>query len=409
VAYYLHGGDTSVYFTADGLTLALQAPAAEEDAGKPELLHRLARPEPATAEKPRERWAVKVRFMDAEPVKPQGRAKTAAVVSYFKGPEADWKTGLPTFTEVVYPGVWPGIDVVYSGDGGHLKTTFHVQPGADPRRIELAYQGATGVILTDAGRLAVQTPVGGFEEDRPVVYQEIEGQRVPVEARYTLAQAGEGEWRYGFALGDYDPNRPLIIDPAILVYCGYIGGSGDDVGWGIAVDGSGQAYVVGWTYSTEASFPVRGGPDLTFNGGDYDAFVAKISADGKQLIYAGYIGGSGNDYGSGIAVDSLGQAYVTGWTPSTAASFPVRGGPDLTHNGGEDAFVAKVSADGTQLVYAGYIGGSAVDDGSGIAVDGSGQAYVVGTTSSTQTSFPVRGGPDLTFNTDFHEADNRHN
>ncbi len=402
VAYYLQGRDASVYFTADGITLALQepAPAVEKDAVQP--LHRLARPEPATAETVRQRWAVKVQFVGAEPVKPQGRSKTATIVSYFKGPQTNWKTGLPTYTEVAYSNVWPGIEVVYSGDGGRLKTTFHVQPGADPRQIQLAYQGATNVTLTDAGRLAIQTPVGGFEEERPVVYQEIDGRRIPVEARYTLAQTETGDWRYGFSLGAYDPSRPLVIDPAILVYCGYIGGASSDTGKGIAVDSMGQVYVVGTTESTEATFPVRGGPDLTFN--DYwmgkDAFVAKISADGSQLIYAGYIGGGDHydDYGRGIAVDEMGQAYVVGDTWSPETSFPVRGGPDLTYNGYIDAFVAKVSADGSQLLYAGYIGGEGGDYGGGIAVDGLGQAYVVGDTDSSEATFPVRNGPDLTYN-----------
>ncbi|MDS4039555.1 MAG: SBBP repeat-containing protein, partial [Candidatus Competibacter sp.] len=267
-----------------------------------------------------------------------------------------------------------------------------------------AYRGATEVTLTDAGRLAVRTPVGRFEEDRPLVWQDIAGQRVPVEARYTLAQAGEGEWRYGFALGTYDPSRPLVIDPVVLVYCGFIGGGGVDWGNSIAMDDLGQAYVVGSTSSTEASFPVIGGPDLTYNGGENggeDAFVAKVSADGTHLVYASYIGGGDWDEGSGIAVDGSGQAYVVGTTSSTESTFPVVGGPDLTFNGRLDAFVAKVSADGTRLVYAGYIGGSDSDEiryGNGIAVDGSGQAYVVGSTSSTQSSFPVVGGPDLIYN-----------
>ena len=146
-----------------------------------------------------------------------------------------------------------------------------------------------------------------------------------------------------------------------LVYAGYIGGSGSDVGNGIAVDGSGNAYVTGRTTSFESSFPVLGGPDLTHNGGTHDAFVAKVNAAGTALVYAGYIGGSGVDIGEGIAVDGAGNAYVTGLTTSTEATFPEVGGPDLTFNGGNDAFVAKVNAAGTALVYAGYIGGSGQD------------------------------------------------
>ena len=170
-------------------------------------------------------------------------------------------------------------------------------------------------------------------------------------------------------------------------------------GNGIAVDSVGNAYVTGETSSTEATFPVLVGPDLTYNGGPNDAFVAKVNAAGTALVYAGYIGGSGDDLGYGIAVDGVGNAYVTGETTSTEATFPVIGGPDLTYNGGTyDAFVAKVNPAGTALVYAGYIGGSGDEHGRGIAVDSAGNAYVTGYTDSTEASFPVTVGPDLTYN-----------
>ena len=175
-----------------------------------------------------------------------------------------------------------------------------------------------------------------------------------------------------------------MIDPAVLVYAGYLGGSGGDDGVGIAVDAAGNAYVTGVTQSTAATFPVIGGPDLTFNGGELDAFVAKVRADGTALLYAGYIGGNSFDAGVGIAVDSSGNAYVTGTTFSTEATFPVTVGPDLTYNGNVDTFVAKVRADGTALLYAGYIGGIRDDYGHGIAVDSVGNAYITGNTSSTE-------------------------
>ncbi|MCD6422218.1 VCBS repeat-containing protein, partial [bacterium] len=154
----------------------------------------------------------------------------------------------------------------------------------------------------------------------------------------------------------------------------------------------------GYTYSDEESFPVCVGPDLTFNG-DYDAFVAKVNAEGTGLLYCGYLGGGNWDHGYGIAVDGAGCAYVTGNTNSDEESFPVCVGPDLTYNGGDcDAFVAKVNAEGTELLYCGYLGGRGVDVGHGIAVDGVGCAYVTGYTYSDEESFPVCVGPDLTFN-----------
>jgi hypothetical protein len=190
----------------------------------------------------------------------------------------------------------------------------------------------------------------------------------------------------------------VTADGMGLDYAGYLGGSNFDEGFGIAVDSAGNAYVTGFTYSSEASFPVTVGPDLTFNGGGEDAFVAKVTADGTGLEYAGYLGGSGSDDGRGIAVDSAGNAYVTGFTSSSEDSFPVAVGPDLTFNGVDDAFVVKVTADGTGPDYAGYLGGSGGEQGQGIAVDSAGNAYVAGFTNSTAATFPVTVGPDVTDN-----------
>jgi hypothetical protein len=270
-----------------------------------------------------------------------------------------------------------------------------LQPGANPALIRLAYRGAT-VRLNRAGQLNVTTPAGGFQDDAPAAYQEVDGRRVPVAVEY----APEDAANYGFNLGAYEPALPLVIDPAVLVYCGYIGGDGDDLSNDITVDSTGNAYVTGWTMSTETTFPVIVGPDSSHNGGQ-DAFVAKVKADGTGLIYAGYIGGSAYDWGYGITVDSTDNAYVTGTTWSTEATFPVITGPDLTHNGGQDVFVAKLNSDGTGLVYSGYIGGSGNEGGQNIAIDTAGNAYISGATNSNEATFPVSVGPDLTFNGDW--------
>jgi len=190
-----------------------------------------------------------------------------------------------------------------------------------------------------------------------------------------------------------------------LIYCGYIGGSEEDGARGIVVDKEGNAYVTGGTWSSEASFPVYVGPDLTFNGGGTysgDAFVAKISASGDTLEYCGYIGGSSDDSAAGIAVDGEGCAYVAGNSKSSEAlGFPVMVGPDLTFNGGVDPFVAKVEASGASLLYCGYIGGWYGEVVNGIAVDKSKRAYIAGYTYTTEyEGFPVKVGPDLTFNGD---------
>jgi len=176
-----------------------------------------------------------------------------------------------------------------------------------------------------------------------------------------------------------------------LIYAGFLGGSGYEEGCGIAVDSSGNAYVTGYTGSSD--FPAVVGPDLSHNG-EWDAFVAKVNSSGTALVYAGFLGGSGGDWGKGIAVDSSGNAYVTGWTGSS--DFPAVVGPDTSHNGGSDAFVAKVNPSGTTLVYAGFLGGSGYDRGLGIAVDASGNAYVTGETWSRD--FPAVVGPDTSHN-----------
>jgi hypothetical protein len=376
VAYYIQGADKTLFFTRDGITFRLKG----KDRG----------------------WVVKLEFVGASPhVVPRGESRQQAVISYFEGPREDWKTGLRTYSRVVYRSLWPGIDLVYHGSVNKLKYAFRVAPGADPATIRLRYRGASSVTTTDAGALRVETPVGSLEDAPPAAWQEIGGERVPVKMRYRLEGGGE----FGFHLGDYDRTQPLVLDPLYYVYCGFLGGAGDDIGSAITVDGSGSAYVTGLVDSDERSFPVTVGPDKTYNGrGSYwpyygDAFVAKLNAAGTALLYCGYIGGSAADWGERVAVDASGNAYVTGLTGSSEQTFPVVGGPDPTYNGGLfDAFVAKVNPQGTALLYCGYIGGAGEDYGYGIAVDPSGNAYVVGATGSDEKTFPVAVGPDLTYN-----------
>jgi hypothetical protein len=379
VAYYVQGKDKTLYFTPQGLTFVLSAPASNDTFGDVE------------------RWIVKLDFLGGNPdVQPVGVSETGAVISYFKGRPEQWVTGLKTYSRIVYHDLWPGIDLEYSGTVNRLKYQFVVQPGADPAQIRLAYRGAD-LVIDDAGQLQVSTPVASFHDGTPYAYQEAQGgEREQVQVSYQFATTPTGQSVYGFHVGDYDPAQPLVLDPVLFVYCGYIGGSGSELPRGIAVDEDGNAYVVGQTSSISTTFPVAVGPDLTFNG-DRDAFVAKVRADGAGLVYCGYIGGSSWDDGYGIAVDGSGNAYVVGETLSISTTFPVAVGPDLNHKGWHDAFVAKVISDGTGLEYCGYIGGSDEDWGRAIAVDGDGSAYVTGETLSDETSFPVAVGPDLVY------------
>jgi len=406
VSFYVQGKDKSLYFTEGGVTFVLNK---QEPRQSGRMADRTWSQDETRG--PRERHVVKLDFVGADPdIRPAGEQKTDTIISYFKGKKEDWHTGLPTYGRVVYRDLWPGIDLGYSGTFGKLKYEFTVRPGADPSRIRLAYRGADAVILDADGRLEVRTPLGSMRDDVPVAFQMKGGKRVEVPMSFALDEAAGSETlnapdqglgpesrAFGFRVGEYDRDLPLILDPVILVYCGYIGGSGDDLGQAIAIDPAGATYVTGTTDSPDASFPDVVGPDVVPNGLD-DAFVAKIRNDGSGLVYCGYIGGSSSDFGTGIAVDGSGYAYVTGYTSSSSATFPDKVGPDLSHNGLYDAFVAKVSASGNSLVYCGYIGGGEHDYGRGIAVDSSGAAYVVGETYSNETTFPEKIGPDLTHN-----------
>ncbi|HMV84552.1 MAG TPA: SBBP repeat-containing protein [Blastocatellia bacterium] len=378
VAFYIQGKDKTVYFTPEGVTFSLS--------GKPGAAAR---------------HTVKLDFVGANSnVRPIGLEQSEAVFSHFSGGQKQWKGGLKSYSKIVYRNLWLGIDLVYAGTVNRMKYSFVVKPGADPKQIKLAYRGAEAVRINADGELEIATPVESFKDDRPVSHQEVNGRQIEISTSFHLEKQSAIE--YGFTLGDYDRSRELVIDPTVLIYCGYIGGSGggtdNEAAANIAVDGSGNAYIVGHTDSPPNTFPIVAGPDTTPNGG-VDAFVAKVNAAGSALIYCGYIGGNKADFGVGIAVDGGGNAYISGYTASDQTSFPVLNGPDLTFNGGdEDVFVAKINAAGTALLYCGYIGGDGQDTmpnpGNTIAVDAAGNAYVTGTTESTETTFPNGGGFD---------------
>ena len=387
MGYAVRGSEASVWLSASGLSYRLHPAtggATQADAGS---------------------WVVALDLVGATLGPPVGEDLLPTRVSYFKGTKDQWRTGLQSYSSVRYREPWPGVDLVVSGTAGQLESTFVVRPGADPGAIRLAYRGASAVRLSPDGGLVIETPLGDIREEAPFAYQDVDGHRVEVAAAFELDEGGEaGRQGYRFRLGVYDPERELVVDPVTLIYCGYIGGSGSEflevqTFRRVAIDAAGNAYVAGTTTSTEATFPVVAGPDPTYNGGESDAYVAKVRADGTALEYCGYIGGSGIDEGVSVAVDGSGNAYITGFTNSTESSFPVTVGPGLTYNGGDyDAFVVKVRTDGASLEYCGYIGGSDVDTGIGIGVDAAGNAYVSGTTASTEATFPVVVGPDLTYN-----------
>lgn len=365
--------------------------------------------------------------------------------------------GLVT-AENIYDGinmVWKG------KEQGAIQYDFVLAPNADANQIEWEIEGADNVSLDAEGSLVIETEAGVMKQSKPFTFQETDGVRSEVSSQWSVVRnVGKGigqTFSAKYSLGEYDRSKPLTIDPlaystflggsafddgakiavdgagnayitgrtfstafpttpgafdtthngsgdafvaklnaagSALVYSTFIGGSSSDYGYGIAVDGSGNAYVTGETNSP--SFPTTAGAFDTTHNGAVDAFVAKLDPAGSSLLYSTFIGGAADDYGSSIAVDVAGNAFVTGSSGST--TFPTTAGAfDTTHNGGFDAFVTKLNAAGSALVYSTFIGGSVSDDVYGLAVDASGNAYVTGETDST--TYPTTAGAfDTTYN-----------
>jgi hypothetical protein len=296
---------------------------------------------------------LRLAFLGANPATTvRGRRLRAGKVNYLLGRDpARWHTGLPTYGQVVYRDLWPGVDMVFGGAAGRLKYEFLLRPGAEVQRIRLAYRGAGGLSVDKAGSLQIRTALGVLTDARPRSYQAIGGRRVPVDSRFALG--GKPATAFGFAVGHYDRRQPLVIDPG-LAYSTFLGGSGLD-GGAIAVDAAGNAYLAGQTSS--ADFPTSAGVLDAGLSGNYDSFVAKLNPAGSALLYSTFLGGSSNDAANGIRLDASGDAYLTGSTIS--ADFPTSPGAfDTSYNGGTDAFVAKLNPAGSALLYSTLLGGS---------------------------------------------------
>lgn len=292
-----------------------------------------------------------------------------------------WITNVSTYRGVAYRSLYQGIDAEFSSENGRIKSDYIVQPGVDPRQIRLRYRGALRMEVAEDGGLRIHSHQGTFQEQPPVAYQVTRtGTRyIPV------AFALQGQEVATFYLGEYDRELPLHIDPA-LSYSTYYGGARTDAGMAIAVDSSGNAYVAGYTDS--ANLPLQG--QIQNSAGSVDAFVLKLNTNGTQLVYATYIGGTGDDRAYGIGVDSAGAAYVCGTTNSTG--FPVVSAIQAANRGLRDGFLLKLNAAGNGLVYSTYFGGSANDSILGCTVDAFGQFYATGETASTNltTRFPFQ-------------------
>lgn len=311
------------------------------------------------------------------------------VVNYYIGNDPKkWHRNIPTYAQVKYSQVYPGVDLVFYGNQRKLEYDFVVAPGADPSVIRMNLAGARKLRVNSRGDIVVSVPGGEVALQKPLIYQNKNGQRQEIAGAYALQDG-----HISFAVARYDRREPLIVDP-ILNYSTYLGGGSDDnSGYSIAVDSTGDAYISGETFSTD--FPTLGGLTATGNAGGM-GFVTELNPTGTALVFSTYLGGTaGGDAAFGIAVDPSGNIYVTGETVST--DFPTNGTvaalkPTLTTNASGTSFLTKFSASGS-LLYSTYIGGTGGDFGNAVAADASGNAYVTGTTlsapGSTATTFPV--------------------
>ncbi len=315
----------------------------------------------------------------------EGGDSLPGVANYYLGNDpSKWSTGVPRFGRVAYRDVYPGVNLAFHGTGHELEFDFVVAPGANATPIAFRFSGNRGMKTDDAGNLIVTSAAGNVTLRKPVAYQERSGTREVVDARFALKASNQ----VGFELGNYDRSRELVIDPSVsYAYSSYLGGSENDAGYGIAVDNYGNAYITGQTASP--NFP---GVTNTLKSTAGNAFVTKISADGSGLVYSTYVGGTGTggDSGNAIAVNpTTGATYVAGAT--TSSDFPTTTGAyqtKIVSGALGNAFVFQLNPAGS-IAYCTYLGGEVNDSALGIALDSSGDAYVVGKTSSTK--FPTAG------------------
>jgi sugar lactone lactonase YvrE len=378
--------------------------------------------------------------------------KLASTSNYFLGTQASgWIENVPNYGRVEYPNIYPGIGVIYYGNQQTLEYDFQVAPGADPGKIRLAFGGIEGMSIDAQGDVVLRTSGGNVVEKAPVLYQQVGGTRRPVTGSYVVEgenQVGFAIGPYdhsrpltidpvvsystylggsgqdqGFAIvadssgaayitGETpstnfptaNPFQPSYSGGAVydafvaklnpagtaLVYSTYLGGTGTDAGFGIAVDASGDAYATGETFSN--NFPTTANALQGTLAGDDDAFVTELNPTGSALVYSTYLGGASQDYATSIAVNASGDAFVTGLTQSGSPgqAFPTVNPVQSTLNGSANAFVSELNSSGTALVYSTFLGGSTYDHGSGIALDASGDAFVTGYTESSD--FPTTTG-----------------
>jgi Leucine-rich repeat (LRR) protein len=315
---------------------------------------------------------------------------TSYRVNYFKGRDrSQWYTQIPTSKAVLYENLYKNIDLKVYGIEKEIEYDWVVKPGGDPGEIRFRCEGVKSCTLDEKGDLIVKTALGKLVHKRPTGYQVKEGQKHPVEITFSKPKGLKNT--FGFQVSAYDKNYPLVIDPMVIVYTSYLGGNDDDYINGMVVDGSGSVIVAGITMSSD--FPVLNGWQET-RAGWSDAFVTKFTPDGTGLVFSTLVGGSSGDSAHSIGLDSGGSIYIGGNTGSS--DFPTLNAFQETFYGVEsDAFVCKISADGSGLIYSSFLGGSGMDSVDEIAINNSGELYTLGSTESWD--FPLQNPIDSTF------------
>ena len=332
-----------------------------------------------------EHFALKVRFVGASPnPRLEGVAPLPGYANYIIGNDpSQWQQGVPTYAGILYHDLYPQTDLRYKGVEGQPKYEFVLRPGAKVTEIALAYDGAEALRVNRVGQLEIQTPWGTLIEEAPLAWQEgTNAQREPVVADFLV---GPG-LRVGFAVGPYDPSRPLVIDPG-LDYSTFVGGSNKELCHGMVLDSGGNVVVTGSTQSS--SFPTTAGAYDGGHAGGMDVYVFKLSTDGKTLLNSTFVGGSNDEDAYGLTLDNAGNVWVAGYTWSS--NFPTTPGAfDTVFGQKRDGFILKLSSDGRFLLYSAFVGGIEEDEAFAVALDGSGNPVVTGYTSSWD--FPVTSG-----------------
>ncbi len=412
VRFLAHAGGSTIFLTERGIVIASTRPATTALAPRSRVLAQAGHAH-ATSGQIKESVVQLLPIGAATQPRIVASNRLPGIVNYLIGHRSE--TNIPTYAAVTYQNIYPGIDLAIQGSRTGFEYRWIVRPGADVSKIALRIEGTKRLALDAGGDVRMQTALGVMLQQRPALYQTVAGQRQTVQGGFRLAGSTLRLW-----VGRHNAHLPLVIDPAIvtstqtLLYSTYLGGSSYETGSGIAVNAAGDAFIAGYTDSTD--FPIcpdnsgmhaycsthAGSPvQSMFGGGTTDAFVAELDPTGTQLIFSTYLGGTGQDSGAGIVLDAAGDVFVTGGTAST--DFPICPDSGGTHaycsthagspvqsmfgGGATDAFVAELNPTGTQLIYSTYLGGSSREVGLGIALDSMGDAFITGTTSSTD--FPV--------------------